>query len=290
MDIGILKQKFVDMIDAVVYINLDHRTDRNDHMLEIVKIFGQKVQRFEAIKGKLGFIGCSESHAAVMQMAIESNWKNILILEDDVLWNENIDAYRDAIELLTNPYDVIMLGSYNIRCDLDTRRFKSGTATHAYVINRHYFETLYSNICEGLRLLKASSPKYLHAYRIDRYKDRLSAKDKWYVVMPNLFYQRNDYSDTNNRARVDLENIAVTSLPNKIERKSVSKVSWGVVNRRMIDVTSEFQSIPSGKVRLTYELFKIDPARGSKKTLVIEYLDGRESTYIEYSTITIVNR
>lgn len=288
MSIDSLKQTFVDMIDAVVYINLDHRTDRNDHMLEIVKIFGQKVQRFEAIETYPGFIGCSESHAAVMRMAIESNWKNILVLEDDVLWNENIDAYTNAIELLTKPYDVIMLGSYRTTYDADTQRIKSGHGYHAYVVNRHYFKTFHSNIDAGLTLLKASEPAYPFEYRVDNYKNKLAAQDNWYAVMPNLFYQMDGFSDILKQHR-NLVNTATLITPDIIKRKSIHKVYWGA-DTRMIDVTDEFQSIPSGNIQVSYKLFKLDPAIGSKKMLIIEYVNGENYIKAEYSTITIVNR
>ena len=283
-----LKQKFVDMIDAVIYINLEYRTDRNDHMLEIVKIFGRKVQRFEAIETYPGFIGCSESHAAVMKMAIESDWKNILVLEDDVLWNENVDAYTNAIELLTTPYDVIMLGSYKTQYDADTQRIKHGYGTHAYVVNRHYFKTFYSNIQEGLALLNASEPAYPVEYRIDNYKDKLAADDKWYIVIPNLLYQMDGYSDVLKQHR-NLVNTATLINSGIIKRKSIHRVYWGA-DTRMVDVTAEFQSIPSGNIQISYKLFKIDPAIGIKKMLIIEYINGETRTHDEYDTITIVNR
>ena len=68
------------MIEHVVYINLDHRTDRRQHMEKEVSIFpSERVTRFSAIKHDYGAIGCTRSHIAVLEMAISSDWKNVLI-------------------------------------------------------------------------------------------------------------------------------------------------------------------------------------------------------------------
>ena len=80
-------------IDKVVYINLDHRTDRNEHMKRMTKTFRDKVSRFSAIRNERGIIGCSMSHIEVLKIAIRENYENILILEDDAEWNEFEQGY-----------------------------------------------------------------------------------------------------------------------------------------------------------------------------------------------------
>ncbi len=77
---------FLNGISKIVYINLDHRTDRNMEMLEQfekLKIPKDKILRFSAIKHDNGSIGCTQSHIAVLEMAIREKWENVLILEDD---------------------------------------------------------------------------------------------------------------------------------------------------------------------------------------------------------------
>ena len=74
-------------IDAILYINLEHRTDRNEHILgEIHKICKDysKIHRIDAIKRDPGALGCGLSHIKALEFALEHpEWKNILILEDD---------------------------------------------------------------------------------------------------------------------------------------------------------------------------------------------------------------
>ena len=68
-------------IEKIVYINLDHRTDRRTQMEEELTGMDISAERFSAILRKPGCIGCLESHLAVLELAKASGWKNILILE-----------------------------------------------------------------------------------------------------------------------------------------------------------------------------------------------------------------
>lgn len=56
-----------------------------------LKVFPMhKVIRFDAIKDVEGYIGCTKSHIAVLKMAIEHKWPNVLIVEDDMQWKNLI--------------------------------------------------------------------------------------------------------------------------------------------------------------------------------------------------------
>ena len=69
------------------YINLDHRTDRKqhiEHQLEQIRM-NHNITRFNAIKNANGRIGCSLSHLKCLQMAKEAKLECVMILEDDIL-------------------------------------------------------------------------------------------------------------------------------------------------------------------------------------------------------------
>ena len=71
-------------ITNIFYINLEHRTDRKEHVeTELLKI-GLIGQRFNAIKMDNGAIGCSMSHLKLLQDAVKHNLEHILIVEDDI--------------------------------------------------------------------------------------------------------------------------------------------------------------------------------------------------------------
>ena len=187
-----------DFIDKVVYINLDHRTDRNEHMKQVTKTFGDKVIRFSAIKHDNGSIGCSMSHIEVLKIAIRENWDNILVLEDDVQWNSFEGGYQILKKLASNPYDVIMLGGSFVSYNQQDYKLASCNTTTAFLVNRHYMQTLLSNFEESLFHL-IREPNMAHYYALDQYFMRLQKKDNWYIVQPPLMYQIPNHSDTVNR-------------------------------------------------------------------------------------------
>ena len=143
--------KMFKFIDKVVYINLEHRTDRKEQIeSELHKYFpSEKIQRFNAIKHQHGGIGCTQSHIAILEMAIKENWNNVLIVEDDAIWSKFDQGYAKLQELIKKPYDVITLGTVYAKY---TPEFKllSGQTTTAYVVQQHYYSVLLQNFKEGL--------------------------------------------------------------------------------------------------------------------------------------------
>ena len=77
-------KSFEDIRNAF-YINLDHRTDRKEHVINQLTTLGLPTfERFNAIKMENGAIGCSMSHLKILQEAVKNNWDHLLIVEDDI--------------------------------------------------------------------------------------------------------------------------------------------------------------------------------------------------------------
>jgi glycosyl transferase family 25 len=183
-----------EFVEKVVYINLEHRTDRKTQLeSELQQYFPlEKIQRFNAIKHNHGGIGCSMSHIAVLELAIENNWNNCLILEDDAVWSNFPTGYPILEKLVNNNFDVITLG---IAYAKHTPEFKlcSGQTATAYLVNRNYYKTLLENFKESLgHFLKTGN---YSAYALDQYWKSLQAKDNWYCVIPSLMIQKPSFSD-----------------------------------------------------------------------------------------------
>jgi glycosyl transferase family 25 len=183
-------------VDHVVYINLDHRTDRWEQIVaELALHFPpERVARFSAIKRENGALGCTLSHIAVLEMAKENQWKNVLVLEDDAMWTEHFEeAYATLERLSAGAYDAIMLSSTCARWYLGSLKLISAQTTAAYMVNSAYYDTLLSNFRESRDLLDSSNDG--NRYAIDQHWKRLHQKDNWFVVMPSLMQQRPGYSD-----------------------------------------------------------------------------------------------
>jgi glycosyl transferase family 25 len=196
-------------MDKIIYINLEHRKDRKESIEKQLSIFSQeKVQRFSAIKHTNGAIGCSKSHVTVLELAIKNKWKNLLVLEDDMLWNEQFDEQLNILEQkLSQPYDVIVLGGMWPHYDKKTLKLTKCYGTGAYIVNSSYYETLLNNFKEGLEKLENyhySPPKnqfiwnklkkqYTEEFNLDNYWNRLQERDNWFIVQ--MMYSKEDYSD-----------------------------------------------------------------------------------------------
>lgn len=189
-------------LDKVVYINLENRTDRRDQIQSELssKIPTDKIIRLNAVYDKLGHLGCSQSHIKALEMAIDNKWSNVLIVEDDAMWNNYDKGYKRLVELIAqNPtYDVITLGNVGAYFDQTTGRLSSAQTATAYLVNNHYFHILLNNFKDGFKNLSQvrgmttneERLPYEQKYCVDQYWKVLQPRDKWFIVHPALMIQR----------------------------------------------------------------------------------------------------
>lgn len=196
-----------EFVDKVIYINLDKRPDRNEHMKKMTSTFGDKVIRFSAIEGP-GYFGCTQSHIGVLELAVKNNWKNVLVMEDDAEWNDFESNYKRLETLASNTYDVILLGGVAVYKHYNDKLISAQTAT-AYLVNSHYYSKLIETFKEGLTLLKETGNDNLYAN--DQYWKKYQNIDNWFIVShPCMVYQRPDYSNILNM-NVDYRNAFLIS-------------------------------------------------------------------------------
>lgn len=178
-----------DHFDQIYCINIKDHKGRMETFHKVSKLLGFKYKRIEAItpesqelqetfkkltgntlpantnprklikiKGELnslGALGCSLSHIKTLQDAIENNYKNILILEDDALPSKN---FKYILENLNPPedYSFLYLGG-----NLDGRKqnlSKSSekhfynccgiAGTYAWAVSRHRFKDCINSISQ----------------------------------------------------------------------------------------------------------------------------------------------
>jgi len=195
----------LDAIEHVIYINLDARPDRRAHIEKELAVFPpEKVERLRALQHDTGpsnilkgAIGCTKSHIAVLQRAIDEGWSNYLVVEDDFMW-KNYDTSLPILDrLLHEPYDVILLGGTAVRCNQSTLRLLTGQTTTAYIVSACYYAKLMETFKKGLEGLLQTGNRGL--YCIDMHWKCLHAVDRWFIVVPGLCAQRPDYSDIEGR-------------------------------------------------------------------------------------------
>lgn len=194
--------------DKVYLINLKRRPDRLSQATAELSNNGIDFDVFEAIDGnpgnipptcplldRPGHIGCVLSHVSIIQKAKSLNLKNILILEDDVLFYNNLtEKFNTAITYLPEDWEMLYFSGNtenNKLKHIDGTIFQCfGTlTTHAYAIKH----TLFDQVIEGQ--LKLNSPVDVY------YKNTIHPNKKCYMIRPYLCKQRASHSDIVNGFR-----------------------------------------------------------------------------------------
>ena len=196
-------------LDAILYINLAHRTDRKEHVIhEIHKICADdsKIHRIDAIRTEPGALGCGLSHIKALEYAMaHPEWNTILILEDDFTFHgDNTTALSTALRtLLTfSPKVEIGLLSYNdsvLRYEDTSPSIKRVlySQTSSYCIRSSYLPILLQNMRESTMdmIIRGKT----HENCVDIYWTSLQPCGHWYALFPAIGYQYDNYSDIEKR-------------------------------------------------------------------------------------------
>jgi len=187
-------------MEHVLYINLEHRTDRKKMVESQFNRMGIFSECVNAIACPDGRIGCTLSHIKCLELAKERQWNQVCICEDDILFVKP-DLFIDNINKLNHTHfewDVVMLGGNigspnHLKTDYCLRVFNAQTTT-GYIVKYAYYDTLIANFKAGLsNLLK--TPHLHRCYAIDMYWKILQKNDAWYVLYPLSVVQQAGYSD-----------------------------------------------------------------------------------------------
>jgi len=193
--------------DKILYVNLAHRADRNERVLSELSKFSiqkEKIIRIDAHYTPLnGHKGCCLSHMKALTYAVNHNLNNVLILEDDVVFEHSllevckyINYFFDNIEA----WDVFFL-STRVLAKSETRfseifRVTCAQTSHAYAINNHYFKKLYK--CYERCYKKMEDDVFFiqsKEYCLDQEWKKLQKKDKWYIGASPIARQGRSVSD-----------------------------------------------------------------------------------------------
>ena len=107
----------INRFPLILYINLEHRKDRKKmilNQLEKVKAHKNKIYRINAVKEKIGGLGCMKSHILSLQTAIDKGVDYCIILEDDFTWRKNPEKTNEILEniynkMIKNDYPICLL-------------------------------------------------------------------------------------------------------------------------------------------------------------------------------------
>ena len=195
--------------DKIYVINLDRRPDRYEAFENEMKKYGvENIERFSAIDGTTimannipllaGEIGVLESHLMIIKKSREEGLKNILILEDDVYFTDEILKLDEYMSLIPKVWDFIYFGGnhvYGTPPELINEKIiklNYTVALQCVAINHTIFD-----------VIEAILPKRMK--QVDAYYAELHNTFDAYGFYPSMAKQTAGFSDIQNR-NVDYSN------------------------------------------------------------------------------------
>ena len=186
-----------------LYINLDYRTDRNIHIINQFNTLNIQPQRVDAVKNLYGSIGCSLSHIKCLMIAKKNNWKEVMIVEDDITFLEP-NLFKNNLNNFLNSkidFDVLLIAGNNSpyeEINENCIKIYNCQTTTGYIVKQHYYDTLINNIKQSVILLM-KQPFNHRFYAIDIWWKHLQKKDNWYLLIPLNITQMSGFSDIEKR-------------------------------------------------------------------------------------------
>ena len=109
----------MDKIQHILYINLERREDRKLSVESELKKAGfTNFNRFNAFDIKENpRLGCSTSHLKCLQYAKEKNWDMVMIVEDDIIF-DNVEIFQKQLEMFLNSFTVMSIPVSSLILDL----------------------------------------------------------------------------------------------------------------------------------------------------------------------------
>jgi glycosyl transferase family 25 len=118
--------KLFDRFDKVYCVNLKHREDRKINILNECKKYDLgEFKFFEAFNGNKiphnykisnGNVGLIMSNIEIIKEAKNNNYKNILVIEDDCYFTDEIQNIDSYMNQLPNDWDMFYLGGNHNEC------------------------------------------------------------------------------------------------------------------------------------------------------------------------------
>ena len=196
-------------LDAIYYINLDHRTDKRHHMeTNVLSYFAgtplaARVARFPAIRHDNGAVGCSLSHLEIARKARATGARYYLVFEDDFEFLIGKEEFHKFLGRLFNTQDqgtpldfkVVML-AYNalhVEPYNDLLHQSNNVQTTAgFIVNCAYLDELIACWENGIsRFLETG--EHWH-WACDQCWKALQ-KEKWFISAIRIGKQKPAFSD-----------------------------------------------------------------------------------------------
>ncbi len=248
------------LIDGVLVVNLDHRTDRWEQFQQNAQglIPPEKLHRLSACFGRelpgfgqspwfrggkrdgtwAGRAGCLLSHRSALLKARENGWRVTLVFEDDISFEPDFSSVAAALAtaLRECDWEVCYLGCTEpwspgrrlarLNDSFSLHQIQGATTTHAYLVREAARDWILSQLPDETRVWS-----WVAAHRaIDRwYQRQLGLHFPVACVSPSLVKQISGYSDV---VEKDADHSANTNIPAALSVNGSVAYHFGRAGRR----------------------------------------------------------
>lgn len=199
--------------DKIYCINLDRRLDRwEENCLPQFKKFNlENVEKISAVDGKNldlphgdvynGELAGSMSHLNALKKAKNDSVSKLLLLEDDVVFKENVNQLFSAyVKNVPDNWDIIFFGGNHqgglIPVSQGVIRIFHSYAIHACAIKDKCYDTLINHLDKSInRVLENRNVKFTPSVAADFFLAQLHRSLNVYCFYPHLAWQLEGFSD-----------------------------------------------------------------------------------------------
>jgi len=194
----------MDLFKHTLFINLEHRTDRLEHVTNEFEKMGINAERVNAVRPSSGAVGCTLSHIKCLELAKSRDYDYVCICEDDITFTKP-EIFKDQLnkfyENKNIQWDILILGGNNVPpyqqiFEYSARVFNCQTTT-GYIVKKPMYDIIIKNFKDGVQHL-VKNPENKKMYAIDVYWKRLQMQYYWYMITPPTVTQYENYSDIEN--------------------------------------------------------------------------------------------
>lgn len=189
-------------------VNLDRRPDRWEQCQKKFALLNLLVERWPAIDGEQldlnisglpkGSLGNLITHINQLKFAQDENLENILIFEDDVVFDEDfLDIFSQHSQFIPDDWDVIYFGGNHMRSPTPFKGrlhlLRETYTTHAVAINAKFYDTAIKRMSE---FSQTNNGMPIDVYLVSLMVDAINGgSHKILGFYPNITWQEEGFSD-----------------------------------------------------------------------------------------------
>ena len=197
--------------NQILFINLDNRTDRLEAITKQLNDQGVNMEKVHRITAHYtpgnGHLGCAKSHRDALKYALDNNFENVIILEDDFKFNTKPEETKDLFNKLFNEvdkseWDVILL-AYSYGKPENSKYSFLNKITDAqggsgYIINKNYYQVLIDTFQKSIDNMKQEKTSGVNweQWALDQVWKVNQKNDKWFAFNPLIGKQDNELKST----------------------------------------------------------------------------------------------